>query len=84
MQNNHLLKKSLVCAVILLFIAVSFQPIIAEKTVSAEKESDYNNENKYEYIIEITKENKVISYSVFLTETQANDLDILIDSIHLL
>jgi hypothetical protein len=37
--------KGLAFAVILLFISVSFQPMIAEKTQSIEKESDYNNTN---------------------------------------
>jgi hypothetical protein len=37
------IKKGLVIAVIFLFIAVSFQPIIAEKTVFIEEESDYKN-----------------------------------------
>ena len=41
-----------------------------------------NNENKLEYVIEIAKENKIIKYSVFLTEKQANDLDNLINSIY--
>jgi len=40
---DNWVKKGLVFAIIILFISVSFQPIIAEKTVSVEKESDYNN-----------------------------------------
>ena len=42
MQKN-IIKKGLVLAVIVLFISVCFQPIIAENTISAEKESNYNN-----------------------------------------
>jgi len=42
-MEKHLIKKGLVIAVIFLFVAVSFQPIIAEKTVSVGKEPDYSN-----------------------------------------
>jgi hypothetical protein len=83
MQKN-IVKKGLAVAVIFLFIIVSFQPVFAINSKSKDEiiENKSNNENKLEYIIEITKENKVISYSVFLTEEEANDLDILIESIH--
>ncbi len=37
------MKKLIVLSVIALFVSVSLQPIIAEKIVSVEKESDYNN-----------------------------------------
>jgi len=40
--NKHI-KKGLTLAVIVLFIGVSFQPIIAQKSTSDEEESDYNN-----------------------------------------
>ena len=77
-------KKGLALAIIVLFIGVSYQPVFAINPKSKDEtiDNNYNNENEYEYIIEITKENKVITYSVFLTEEQANDLDILIDSMH--
>jgi hypothetical protein len=83
MQKN-IVKKGLAVAVIFLFMIVSFQPVFAINSKSKDEiiENKSNNENKLEYIIEITKENKVISYSVFLTEEEANDLDILIESIH--
>ncbi len=37
------MKKLIVLSIIALFVSVSLQPIIAEKIVSVEKESDYNN-----------------------------------------
>ena len=56
--HNNIIKKvnkSLAFTVIVLFIGVSFQPIIAEKTVSVEKESNYNNvdfEDAKEYLFQ--------------------------------
>jgi lipopolysaccharide export LptBFGC system permease protein LptF len=54
-MEKHLIKKGLVFAVILLFIGVSFQPIIAEKTISIEKESNNDNvsfEEAKEYLFQ--------------------------------
>ena len=83
MQKN-IVKKGLVVAVIFLFIAVSFQPVFAINLKSNDELIDNKsvNENKLEYIIEVVKENKVIRYSIFLNEKEANDLDILIEGIH--
>ena len=39
-MEKHLIKKGLVLAVILLFIVVSFQPIIAKDTISLERNSN--------------------------------------------
>jgi len=53
---DNWIKKGLAFAVVLLFIGVSFQSIIAEKTISVEKESDYNNvdfEQAKEYLFQI-------------------------------
>jgi len=82
--DKNIVKKGLVVAIIFLFVAVSFQPVFAINQKSKDEiiNNISDNGKKLEYIIEITKENKVIRYSVFLTEKQANDLDILIDSIH--
>jgi len=49
------LVKTLALAVVVLFISVSFQPIIAENTISVDKESDYNNvdfEEAKEYLFQ--------------------------------
>jgi len=54
MQKN-IVKKGLIIAVICMFIIISFQPIIAENTISVEKESDYNNadlEETKEYLFQ--------------------------------
>jgi len=54
-MKEGIYKKGLVFAVILLFIAVSFQPIIADNTISVGKESDYNNvdfEHAKEYLFQ--------------------------------
>jgi len=83
-MKKEWLVKTLALCIVVLFIGISFQPVFAINSKSKDEiiENKSNNENKLEYIIEITKENKVISYSVFLTEKEANDLDILIKSIH--
>jgi len=65
-MKKEWLVKTLALSVVALFISVSFQPIIAEKTVSAEKESDYNNvdfdqakEYLFQTIIDISNNPKV-------------------------
>jgi hypothetical protein len=42
-MKKEWLVKTLAFGIVVLFIGVSFQPIIAEKTISVEKESNYNN-----------------------------------------
>ena len=42
-MKKELLVKTLALGIVVLFISVSYQPIIAEKTTSVEKTSDYNN-----------------------------------------
>ena len=73
--------KGLVIAVILLFIGVSFQPVFANEPT--EKVTDYKtvDDEKIEYIIEIIKTNKVIENKVYLTQQQADELEILIENI---
>ena len=54
MKKDWLIK-TLALGVVVLFISVSFQPIIAEKTISVEKTSDYNNvdfEQAKEYLFQ--------------------------------
>ena len=69
-------KKGLALAVILLFIGVSYQPIIAEKTTSVEKTSNYNNvdfkeakEYLFQTIVEISNNPEV---KEFLNENKLN------------
>jgi hypothetical protein len=44
-MKKEWLVKTLALVVVVLFISVSFQPIIAEKTITVEKESDYEKVN---------------------------------------
>jgi hypothetical protein len=54
-MKKELLLKPLALGIVALFICVSYQPIIAEKTISVEKTSDYNNvdfEQAKEYLFQ--------------------------------
>ena len=71
-MKKEWLIKTLAVVIIVLFIGVCFQPIIAEETVSVEKESDYENwgfeeakEYLFQTIIDIFNNPKV---KVFLNE----------------
>ncbi|MDH7507510.1 MAG: hypothetical protein QHH15_06995 [Candidatus Thermoplasmatota archaeon] len=44
-MKKKLFVKTLALSIVVLFIGVSFQPMIAEKTTLVEKESDCNNTN---------------------------------------
>jgi len=53
--KKQLIKKVLALAIIVVFVSVSFQPIIAENTLSVGKESDYSNvdfEKAKEYLFQ--------------------------------
>ena len=78
------LVKTLAICIIVLFISVSFQPVFANNIKSNDEKIEYksDNEGKLEYIIEIIREDEIIQRSVLLTKEKANDLDLLIESIH--
>ena len=83
-MEKHLIKKGLVFAVIILFIGVSFQPIIADDIKPSDEiliESKSGNDDKVEYVVQIIRTNKVIEHKIYLTQQQADDLENLIDNI---
>ena len=83
MKKEWLVKTLAIC-IIVLFISGSFQPVFANNIKSNDEKIEYksDNEGKLEYIIEIIREDEIIQRSIFLTKEKANDLDIIIESIH--
>lgn len=79
------LVKTIALNIVVLFVSVSFQPVFAvdiKQTNERLNESPLCNDETVEYVIQIFKTQKIIEYTIYLSQKQANDLEKFIDGLH--